>query len=173
MIRSRLHYVLPLAGLLFVTPAQADESQILAQAGRATWFGMMCARYADDAGLKPEEASRLMEYGYRQGQRFFAGVFANKVKQEDITKTLPIGMTFGMGGPNAEFVLGRLFERTEREVFDSISEVINLNSILSTGKDASYDAKQNKFSRRAAALEKYESLKCSDWAKQSQREARP
>jgi hypothetical protein len=50
---------------------------------------------------------------------------------------------------------------------DSIDEVINLNSIMSTGKDASYDAKQNKFSRRVAAMEKYETLKCRSWLEQA------
>jgi hypothetical protein len=67
-------------------------------------------------------------------------------------------MTFRLHGPNAEFLLGRLVERTEHAAYDSITEQIKLNSILSTGKDASDTAKQDKFLRRAAALEKYDSF---------------
>jgi hypothetical protein len=52
------------AAMTIAMPTWADESQTLAQAGRATWFGMMCAEYADAAGRESEESKRLMEYGY-------------------------------------------------------------------------------------------------------------
>jgi len=72
------------AAITIAMPAWADESKAFAEAGRDASVALECAYYANEAGLQPEESARLMEYGYRQGQRFFAAMLAGKFSHDDL-----------------------------------------------------------------------------------------
>jgi hypothetical protein len=162
----RLARILPAGG--------DDDSQALAHAGRAAWLAMLCAHFTNAIGIQPEEkaerekeAARLMRYGYTQGQRFFIGVFADKVKPEDIKQIVPFFMLWGLRGPSAEFLLGRVVERAEEDAYSSITARINDTADRLTGKPAPPSATRDPFLRRAGALEEYDRLKCRSWAERA------
>jgi len=87
--------------------------------GRQVFSAFQCSSWAlinDDQ----DEAERLFVYGYEQGQKFLGALSAQKIKQEDISSQVPIGVTMLLQGPNEEFILGRIHSSAEEEALDEV-----------------------------------------------------
>ena len=49
-------------------------------------------------------------YGYKNGKHFIESVKNNKIKKEDISSNVPVGVMLLLQGPSTDFMLGRIFE---------------------------------------------------------------
>ena len=87
--------------------------------GKQVFSAFQCSSWAsinDDQ----EEAERLFVYGYEQGQKFLGALSAQKIKQEDISSQVPIGVTMLLQGPSEEFILGRIHSSAEEDALDEV-----------------------------------------------------
>lgn len=99
--------------------AFSQNSKEYAVMGREVWSAFGCSSWAskvDDS----KEAERLFMFGYEQGQKFLGALKAEKIKQEDISQEVPIGVTLLLQGPNEEFILGRIFENAQEEALNEV-----------------------------------------------------
>ncbi len=87
----------------------ANESKQLALKARIMWSSFECSNYASGKGDK-EEANRLFSVGYKEGKTFLDALQSKKIKKEDISTNVPIGLSFKLWGPSSDFVIGRLYE---------------------------------------------------------------
>ena len=95
------------------------SSEEYAIMGRQVFSAFQCSSWASinkDEG----EAERLFKYGYEKGQTFLGALSAQKIKQEDISSQVPIGVTMLLQGPNEEFILGRIHSTAEEEALDEV-----------------------------------------------------
>ncbi len=94
-------------------------SKEYATMGRQVFSAFQCSSWAsinDDQ----VEAERLFIYGYEQGQKFLGALSAQKIKQEDISSQVPIGVTMLLQGPSEEFILGRIHSSAEEDALDEV-----------------------------------------------------
>lgn len=95
------------------------SSKEYATMGRQVFSAFQCSSWAsinDDQG----EAERLFKFGYEQGQKFLGALSAQKIKQEDISSQVPIGVTMLLQGPSEEFILGRIHSAAEEDALDEV-----------------------------------------------------
>jgi len=126
-----IHRTLPLL-LLFATPVAAQD-QSDARAARVMWSAFECfqfARMSDDSS----NAERLFGVGYEAGQRFLTALEAGEISEEDARATVPIGVTFLLGGPSHDFVIGRVFESATGDAFDDVVKENDLGFLLPDSK---------------------------------------
>jgi len=76
--------------------------------GREILSAFNCSAWASKTN-DSKETERLFLFGYKQGQKFLGALKAEKIKQEDISQEVPIGVTMLLQGPSEEFILGRIF----------------------------------------------------------------
>lgn len=123
--------------------AFSQSSKEYAVMGRQVSSAFRCSAWAskvDDV----KESERLFMFGYEQGQKFLGALKAEKIKQEDISQEVPIGVTMLLQGPTEEFILGRIFETAQEgaleEVFYTNYDRNNLNP-----EDLQKSIAENKF----------------------------
>jgi hypothetical protein len=87
--------------------------------GRQAWSAFECASLASVTG-DVEEQERLFLFGYEQGKKFLAAAEAEKISDEDYSSEVPIGVSLLLGGPSADFMLGRIFEGAQENALDDI-----------------------------------------------------
>ena len=113
MIRSILAFI-----LLFATSAaRADVED--AKAARVMWSAFMCSVYAEMKG-DADEQMRLFQVGYDAGQRFMKAAQAGTITEEEAQSNVPIGVGLLMGGPSADFIIGRIFESAAGDAYDDV-----------------------------------------------------
>lgn len=101
-----------------------QSSKEYAVMGREVWSAFECSAWASKVDdLK--EAERLFMFGYEQGQKFLGALKAEKIKQEDISQEVPIGVTLLLQGPSEEFILGRIYETAQTEALDEVFKTGN------------------------------------------------
>ena len=105
--------------LVFVRSAQASESVELAKKGDAAWSAFSCAALASHLE-KHDEQRRLFDFGYRQGLEFIAAMQAGKIKREDLSVGVPVGVLFALQGPTPDFMLGRMYESVTSDTLGKI-----------------------------------------------------
>jgi hypothetical protein len=99
--------------------ASAQSSEEYAQMGQATWSAFECSALA--AHLKnSKEQERLFQFGLSQGKAFIEAVQSGKVKKEDLSKGVPIGLLWLLEGPSPDFMLGRIFESAMDHALDDV-----------------------------------------------------
>lgn len=113
MIRDVLAIIL----LTSAPMARADVED--AKAARVMWSAFMCSVYAEMKGDAAEQA-RLFQVGYDAGQRFMKAVQAGTITDEEAQSNVPIGVGFLMGGPSADFIIGRIFESAAGDAYDDV-----------------------------------------------------
>lgn len=96
-----------------------QTSKEYAVMGRQAWSAFECASLASVTG-DVEEQERLFLFGYEQGKKFLAAVEAEKIQEEDYSSEVPIGVSFLLGGPSADFMLGRIFEGAQENALEDI-----------------------------------------------------
>jgi len=102
----------------------ARSSKEYAVMGRMTWSAFECSALASKIE-DSVEAERLFLFGYEQGKEFLGALKAEKIKQEDISQEVPIGITMLLQGPSEEFILGRIHSFAEEEALDEVFKTGN------------------------------------------------
>jgi hypothetical protein len=105
--------------------------------GRASWSAFGCSALADD----PKEQERLFTFGYEQGLKFIAALQAKAIKEEDLQRAVPIGVSLVLQGPTPDFMLGRVFESA---VADALKEVFPTDGRINS-KEEQKALKASKF----------------------------
>lgn len=102
--------------------ARAESSFEYAQMARATWSAFECSSLAGKL-KKADAETRLFEFGYKNGLAFIDAVKNGKIKQEDLSKSAPIGVLWLLQGPTPDFMLGRIYESAQNEVLKDVYRV--------------------------------------------------
>lgn len=107
-----------------VLPIQAlgQTSQQYALMGKKLWAAFACAAVTDVIGEETEE-NRLFKIGYEQGKAFLDAIKSGKVEQKDLNNEVPLTIVFVLKGPNADFILGRIWEAVIDEVTKDIFSI--------------------------------------------------
>jgi hypothetical protein len=114
---------LTLAALgLVASPVIAKDSTIYAQMAKATWSAFECSSLASKL-KKPAEQERLFSFGYKQGKEFIAALQARKIKREDLSSNVPVGVLFLLEGPTSDFMLGRIYESAQDHALKDVYQV--------------------------------------------------
>lgn len=126
---------------LLVAPvvSLAQSSKEFAQMGQATWSAYKCSTLAA-LGSDQKEQERLFKMGYDNGKRFFAALDAKKLQPADMESEVPIAIITLMGGPTADFMLGRIFEAA---IDNAAKDVLNPDRSLQKTLAQSKFASQN------------------------------
>jgi len=130
-----------LLGILLVLvtgkPIFAESSSEYAAMGKAAWSAFECSALAEKS-KNTQEQERLFKYGYVVGLKFINAVQSEKVKREDLSNGVPIGMLLLLQGPTPDFILGRVFEGA----LDSA-----LNDVYKTGGSFNSDETQESIAK--------------------------
>lgn len=117
---------IPPSQALLETARPKQESTMFSQSskeyavmGREAWSAFRCSSWAS-INNDAKEQERLFLFGYEKGQKFLSAIKAEKIKQEDISLEVPIGVTMLIQGPTEEFILGRIFETAQEEALDEV-----------------------------------------------------
>jgi hypothetical protein len=125
MIYKGVRQMKRFSGLVVLTflvlPIQAlgQTSQQYALMGKKLWAAFACAAVTDVIGDDAEE-NRLFKIGYEQGKAFLDAVKSGKVEQKDLNNEVPLTLVYVLKGPNADFILGRIWEAVIDEVTKDI-----------------------------------------------------
>lgn len=102
--------------------------------GRSAWSAFECSVLAEKSKNQAEQ-ERLFNFGYSQGLKFIGAIQENKIKEEDLSKEVPIAMILLLEGPTPDFMLGRIFdsalEHVLRDVYKTDDE-FNSPEVLET-----------------------------------------
>ena len=128
--------------VVFPIQALGQTSQQYALMGKKLWAAFACAAVTDIIGEDAEE-NRLFKIGYEQGKTFIDAIKSGKVEQKDLNNEVPITITFVLKGPNADFILGRIWETVIDEVTRDIFAI------------------DDKALQKNAARRKYSQMNCS------------
>jgi len=108
-----------LAFLVLPIQALGQTSQQYALMGKKLWAAFACAAVTDVIGDDAEE-NRLFKMGYEQGRTFLDAIKSGKVEQRDLNNEVPLTIVYVLKGPNADFILGRIWEAIIDEVTKDI-----------------------------------------------------
>ena len=108
-----------LAFLVLPIQALGQTSQQYALMGKKLWAAFACAAVTDVVGDDAEE-NRLFKIGYEQGKTFLDAIKSGKVEQKDLNNEVPLTIVYVLKGPNADFILGRIWEAIIDEVTKDI-----------------------------------------------------
>lgn len=99
--------------------ALTGSSQEYAVMGRESFSAFQCSVLASVMGDVQEE-ERLFTFGYEQGEKFLNALSENKITDEDISNEVPVGITWVLGGPSIEFMLGRVYTSASDAALENI-----------------------------------------------------
>ena len=115
--------------------------------GKKTWSAFECSVLAERS-MKIKEQERLFIFGYEKGLKFINALKYNKIKQKDLKSEVPLYILWSLGGPTADFMLGRVFE----VVTDSIlKDVIKTGTKINSNEEQKIIS-QNKFFKQNCQL---------------------
>lgn len=109
-----------------VAPANQHEEAVLsgssqeyAVMGRESFSAFQCSVLASVMSDAQEE-ERLFTFGYEQGKKFLNALSANKISEEDVSSEVPVGITWVLGGPSIEFMLGRIYTSASDAALENV-----------------------------------------------------
>ena len=105
--------------LLAPSASRATEESKPALLGRTMWSAFECGAFAEDSGER-QEAQRLYSFGIEAGRQFLVAVRAGSVTKEELSSSVPVGVTLRLGGASDEFIIGRIFEGALHDAMDRI-----------------------------------------------------
>lgn len=129
----------------FLTNALADAPSEHALMGRSIYSAFTCSVLAS-LMEEEKEHERLFTYGYEQGRVFVDRVRSGKITNEELRKSVPMGVSMYLRGPSSDFILGRIYSDAEDWALE---------------KTASPDAEVYSESRRNSARSKYLAGNCA------------
>lgn len=106
-------------GIAICGSAIAQTSKEYAVMAQKTWAAFECSALAGEMH-DAKEQKRLFQYGYQQGKRFIAAFRAHKVDQSDLSTLVPIGFLWVNQGPNADFILGRVYDSAQDDALKGV-----------------------------------------------------
>jgi hypothetical protein len=112
---------LPLRSTLAVAALVAlviDADAARVNRARLAWSAFECSLLAELAEEKKEQ-ERLFSVGLTYGATFISDVIAKKAHKSEV-EDMPVGFSWVLGGPNADFILGRVYESAIGDAYDSI-----------------------------------------------------
>lgn len=109
-----------------------QSSKEYAIMGKQAFSAFQCSSWASKNDDQ-KEAERLFTFGYEQGKKFIGALGAQKIKQEDISSEVPIGVTMLLYGPSPDFMLGNIYSAAQEEA---------LKDVFKTGDDFNADEVQ-------------------------------
>jgi hypothetical protein len=124
-----------LAVVLAVAPlkASAQSSKEYAVMGQKLWAAFECAALATVAE-EVDEQRRLFDLGYEQGKIFVQAIRNGKIEEKDLSGSVPVGVLWKLEGPNADFILGRIwesaFEQATKDAYDAYSKMMFDKGVL-------------------------------------------
>ena len=119
-MKSPNKYLQILAALILSASAvHADSSKEYALMGLELWSAFECVALASKAE-NTDEQKRLFRYGYKIGNKFIDALRANKIKEKDLSSTVPIGVTLRLQGPTNDFMLGQIYEGAVENALEDI-----------------------------------------------------
>ena len=101
--------VLSVVALLTTSAVAEPTYEQWAAQGALLQRAFHCAALASHA-QKDDEAQRLFNAGLDIGRPLIGGVIAGRIKPRNDLWIVPIGLLGCFAGPNAEFILGRMWE---------------------------------------------------------------
>jgi len=101
--------------------AELTQSEQSALRGLKFYNAFECSILASNAGDKSEQ-KRLYDLGIEEGRKFLKELEEGKIKQSDISATVPMVVMFSLGGPSHDFMLGRIFESAANSVYRQFKE---------------------------------------------------
>jgi hypothetical protein len=124
MNNAMLSALAALALVVLPTVSWCQTSEEYAAMGQKLWASFECGALAEYAD-KTEESGRLYKLGYDQGKTLLDALRAGKIDEQARGK-LPIPVLFMLdGGPNVDFILGRIFESAMQNTSQQLSEATN------------------------------------------------
>lgn len=84
-----------------------------------SWAAFECSSLASVAG-NAKEQERLFLIGYEHGKQFIAALSTKKINQSDLSSSVPSGFLMLAQGPNADFILGRVFEGAQENALKDV-----------------------------------------------------
>lgn len=94
----------------------------IAQLGSRSWAAFECAALAGYVG-NGAESERLFNVGHTAGLAFIkAAQAADQAHQERIMRKVPMIVSWHLGGPSPDFMLGRVWEAALQFADDEINE---------------------------------------------------
>lgn len=128
--------------IFFICSLNAESSKEYAKKGRLVWSAFECSIYASKID-KMKEAENLFNLGYKNGLDFIDALKLNKIEEKDLSEEVPVVIKFLLSGPNADFILGRIYEVS----VDNVYKNVDLNTVA--------EIQRNKF------IKKYTDSNCS------------
>jgi len=107
--------------LFFSAPAGAESSNEYAQMGQKVWPAYSCSIAAELAN-KTEEAKRLFTVGYNNGITFLNALKEGKVKREDVSSRVAMGLLLRLDGMSSDFIMGRNWEAASENFYDEMNQ---------------------------------------------------
>jgi len=113
---------LAFAVLVAVTPnnAIAESADDYTIAVRAAYSAFECSVLARKS-KQVDEQKRLFRHGYEEGTKFVAALRAGKIQREGLRQDSDDLLT-RLEGPNADFILGRLFEYARESALANVEK---------------------------------------------------
>jgi len=123
--------------------------------GLLVWSAFECSTFAELAGDKNEQR-RLFDLGHRTGVAFLTAVASGTAKEEERAQA-PVGLLMRLGGPNPDFMLGRIFEGANEDSFDQVVKTNNEGVAVDDPRrwlegDARVQKAKSEFSKANCAL---------------------
>lgn len=114
-----------------------------ARLGDKAWSAFECT--ALSAFLEKDESNteKLFIVGYESGLTFIEALRKELVTDEDVQKEVPIGLSWQLGGPNSDFMLGKIYTTVEDNVLEDVfQDGDNFNS-----KEVQLNIAESKYNR--------------------------
>jgi len=90
-----------------------------ARLGNKTWSYFECAVLA--GFLEKEDVSNsLFKAGYESGLTYIEASQKGLITDEDISKKVPVGLSWEISGPNSDFILGKVFNVAKDNVLEDV-----------------------------------------------------
>lgn len=95
--------------LVIALTAVAQAAEPYQRQSQQTWSALQCAAIAEIAEI-PEERDRLFLSGIEAGQKFLDAFMGMSVGERELPPGFPLEFLAVLRGPNADFILGRIWE---------------------------------------------------------------
>ncbi len=97
--------------LAFAAPAARSQSSAdYAKQGLIGWSLFECTILARDLGKPEQYVTRSFGQAIASTRSFLKALRESKILNEDINRTVPVGLVLVLGGPTDDFIAGRIFE---------------------------------------------------------------
>jgi hypothetical protein len=114
-----------------------------ARLGDKAWSAFECTALSSFLENDVSNTEKLFTVGYESGLTFIEALRKELVTDEDLQKEVPIGLSWQLGGPNSDFMLGKIYTTVEDNVLEDVfQDGDNFNS-----KEVQLNIAESKYNR--------------------------